>query len=348
MVCRRGEAAGGRGAITTTAAELTKRPPGTPLVSVVIPAYNAAPFIRATVASVLAQTWRWFECIVVDDGSTDATGEIVRSIDDPRVRCVRKPNERTVSAARNHGIGLAEGDFIALLDADDVWLPDKIRLQLDLFARRPELGMVYCGYAITDEQLRPHTYLNPPARDATFRRWLLLEGNGIGVSSTAMLSREAARAVGGFRPELSVSEDCEFATRVAAAFPVATVDRCLAFYRAHGGQGHRNLAAFEHDVLWICADRFGADEADAALRRRMLANLYTRLFFYELANRDIGRAAAHLRSVAATRRVDRLVLLPGEAAVRRIRRRVSASSSKQEKSALVAGGADHTVGHVSG
>lgn len=110
-----------------------------PLVSVVIPAFNAERFLAQAIASVLGQTWRGLECIVVDDGSTDGTGSVARSFADERMVHIRKENEATVSLARNAGIAAARGDFVAFLDADDVWLPEKVELQLELFvpAARP-------------------------------------------------------------------------------------------------------------------------------------------------------------------------------------------------------------------
>lgn len=302
----------------------------TPRVSVVIPAYNAAPFIRETVESVLAQTFRDLECIVVDDGSTDGTAAVLASIDDDRLRCLTKPNEGTVSAARNAGIAEARGELIAMLDADDLWLPDKLERQVTLLDARPEVGLVYCAYAIVDRDLRHPRVIWTDEHDAGFRRWMLLEGSGIAPSSTAVVRRPVLDAVGPFRMELSVSEDVDLAERIAARVAIDAVPECLALYRCHSGQGHIQLDRFEHDVEWILDDRFGAQgTADRRSWRRGMANLHTRLAVYRFRSGDRGRAVGHL--VRALRlHPTRVALLPMEATARRAVRRTRAWRRPQE------------------
>jgi glycosyltransferase involved in cell wall biosynthesis len=290
-------------------------PEPTPLVTVVIPAYNAERYLRETIDSVLGQSWQNLECIVVDDGSTDSTPDIVASFRDDRLNYHRKQNEGTVSAARNKGVELASGEFIAFLDSDDVWLPSKLERQMGLFRARPDLGVVYCAYAITDESLRARTVIVPKHKPGTFTRIVLQEGNGVAAGSTMVVRREILEKYGGFRLELSVSEDTELADRIANQCPWASVDSCLVLYRLHAGQGHRDLTRFEHDGLWIFRDRYGSEEQRPYFRRGM-ANLYTRLFFYELASRHPRVAARHLTRVFMTR-PDRLFRLPLEAMARR-------------------------------
>jgi glycosyltransferase involved in cell wall biosynthesis len=293
----------------------------TPLVSVVIPAYNAERFLQEAIDSVLGQTWSNLELIVVDDGSTDGTGAIIERQHDPRVRGLSKENRRTVADARNAGIAAARGELIALLDADDVWLPTKLERQVALLEARPEVGLAYCGYAITDERLALRTVIWPSEHDPRFRRWLLLEGNGTAPSSTSLIRRSVLDQVGGYRLELSVSEDLDLSERIAGQFTVAAVDECLAAYRSHGGQGHARLDRFEHDMTWILADRFGPDgDRDRGSWRRGTANLHTRLFTYRLIAGERGAALRHLVTVLRTGPA-RLVALPVEAVVRRSRRR---------------------------
>lgn len=290
-----------------------------PGVSVIIPAYNAERFVGEAIESVLAQTWRDLECIVVDDGSTDATGVIASGFDDPRVVVVSKKNERTVALARNVGLDAARAPLIAFLDADDVWLPPKLEKQIALLRRRADVGLVVCGYAISDEQLHPRTIIVPDRWRLDLRDWLLQQGNGIGVSSTGLLRRDVVDIVGRFNPLLSVSEDCDFATRVAEKFTVECVDEALVLYRAHNGQGHLNLRAFEHDMTWIYEDRRGRLLTPKEYRTGM-SNLHTRLMVYRTAQGDLRTAGRHLR-VALRHAPLRLVRLPAEAFVRRARRR---------------------------
>ncbi|MDF2765542.1 MAG: glycosyltransferase family 2 protein, partial [Rhodospirillales bacterium] len=126
-----------------------------PLVSVVIPAFNAERFLARTLDSVSRQTYSALEIIVVDDGSLDGTAGIVRqqAALDPRVRLIRQENAG-VAAARNRGIAESDGCFVAPLDADDLWHPQKIELQLRRFEERPSAGLVYCWSIGIDEEDR--------------------------------------------------------------------------------------------------------------------------------------------------------------------------------------------------
>src|SRR4029077_13002944 len=108
-----------------------------PLVSVIVPCYNAAPFVQATIRSVLRQSWSHLEVLAVDDGSTDATFQIVEAIaaDDPRVRPIRLArNHGSPAAPRNAGVAAARGEWVAFLDADDLWHPRKLELQMAVLA----------------------------------------------------------------------------------------------------------------------------------------------------------------------------------------------------------------------
>ena len=122
------------------------------LVSVIVPAYNAAATIGETLRSALAQTYPQLEVLVVDDGSTDATADIVRSFvaRDPRVRLLQQANAG-VAAARNLAIAQSRGAYVAPLDADDLWHPQKIALQLEALRRGgPRVGVVYCWWRVID------------------------------------------------------------------------------------------------------------------------------------------------------------------------------------------------------
>lgn len=126
------------------------------LISVVIPLYNKADSIGATLRTVLAQTFTDFEVVVVDDGSTDGSADAVLSVTDQRVRLVQQPNGG-VSAARNRGIAEARGTYIAFLDADDEWLPGYLAKQADMIKRYPDCAVFVSNYAYKDElgRLKP-------------------------------------------------------------------------------------------------------------------------------------------------------------------------------------------------
>src|SRR5437764_13661053 len=119
-------------------------------VSVIIPAYNAAKTVGRAVDSVLAQTFADFELIVIDDGSTDSTAEVVQSRRDQRIRCITVANGG-VASARNRGLDLASGDLVAFLDADDAWLPTKLERQSNLMMRRASLGLCFTSAVLVDD-----------------------------------------------------------------------------------------------------------------------------------------------------------------------------------------------------
>lgn len=124
-----------------------------PSVSVVIPAYNFATFLPETIVSVREQTHPRVETVVVDDGSTDETPHVLERLEGPDLRWTRTPN-RGVSAARNRAVELAEGDYIAFLDADDLWLPEKLERQVRILEGDPDVGFVFCDFARFDEEGR--------------------------------------------------------------------------------------------------------------------------------------------------------------------------------------------------
>lgn len=200
-----------------------------PLVSVIIPTYNRASTLRRTVDSALAQTYQPLEVIVVDDGSSDGTGEVLRSYGD-RIQAIYQPNGGP-SAARNTGARSAKGQWLAFLDSDDVWKPEKIERQVRM-VDVPGCGVNCCmsNAAIINEDGSPGRttfdvsgvgtkrsegyWLNPAALFAT--RFILF-------NQVALIRREAFVAAGGFNPELRLLEDHDLAFRLSLDGPWAFV-----------------------------------------------------------------------------------------------------------------------------
>jgi glycosyltransferase involved in cell wall biosynthesis len=289
-----------------------------PLISVICAVRDGERFIAEAITSATAQTGVRLEVVVVDDGSTDRTPAILAEMAarDPRISVITQAN-RGVAAARNVAIGHARGAYIAFMDADDVWLPDKLRRQLELFIRDPDLALAFTGYAFTDESLRTVGVV----LGASLRRWLLLEGNGPALSSSGMVRRSALGDQLRFHEHLSTSADLEFALRASRCGGVRTVRAPLVLYRTHGAQMHANLAAVERDVKLIYDIVLSGDDPETvADRRRGLANLHTRFAFLTAASRELTSAASHARTVLALS-PSRLVLLPAGAVWRRIVRR---------------------------
>jgi glycosyltransferase involved in cell wall biosynthesis len=164
-----------------------------PLVSVIVPAYNAARFLPESLPSVLAQTWTDFELIVVNDGSTDDTVACVEAFTDPRIRLVTQAN-RGLAGARNGGIRVARGTFIALLDADDLWHPEKLARHVAHLQANPAIGVSYSASAFMDDEGRDmHLMQSPKLRDVTPRDVFLR--NPVGNGSAPVIRRRVLDAI---------------------------------------------------------------------------------------------------------------------------------------------------------
>ncbi len=219
------------------------------LVSVIIPAFNAASTLAETIASVSAQSWRALEIFVIDDGSTDSTPDIIAAAarDDPRITAIRQRNQG-VGAARNAGLVRASGSYAAWLDADDLWHPDKIARQIDVFLGAPEpLGFVYTGHRIIDSDGRIQP--NPRTVADISGRTLLrqIATTYFTHPSSIMAPVALARACGGHDPSLRAAglegaEDLLLQLRLANRGPVGLVPEALVGYRIHGSNMSRAVA----------------------------------------------------------------------------------------------------------
>ena len=196
-----------------------------PSVSVVIPAYNCAAYLPTAIESVLAQTFHDLEVIVVDDGSSDDSSEVVKPYLD-RIRYIRQPI-KGLPGARNTGIRASTGEFIALLDADDAWRPEKLAVQMPRFAD-PEVGIVYSDFSVTYSDGR---FLESYLKD----RPLASEGYVIEsyirsrflFPSAMVLRRSALEGCGLFDEDMLAAEDIELFARICLRWKVARVDSPL-------------------------------------------------------------------------------------------------------------------------
>lgn len=233
-----------------------------PLVSVIIPAYNAEAFIRTALASALHQSYEPIEIIVIDDGSVDRTVEIVREFmaRDPRVRLVQQANAG-VAAARNHGIRTAQGSLIAPLDADDLWRPMKIERQVARFLAADErLALVYTWSHIVDEDGRIMARRRrslPQDEGSVFQQ--LIESNFIGNGSSPLMRKDYVLEAGGFDPELRARnaegcEDWKLYLALAERYEFAVVRESLVGYRQTSGMMSRNLWAMKRSCELLLDD----------------------------------------------------------------------------------------------
>ncbi|MCU0920640.1 MAG: glycosyltransferase [Burkholderiaceae bacterium] len=240
-------------------------PTADPVVSVVIPAYNAAWCVAKAVDSVLVQDFSPFELIVVDDGSTDATAEVLMAYGD-RLRLVRQANGG-LSNARNAGIRTARGEWVAFLDADDWWLPGKLSQQVAMMRQRPELGFCSTAARVEDPDGRLVNLWRCACWEGTFLVHLFGSNADVAGSGSAVMARRSLfERTGGFDESLSSLEDIDMWMRLAAVADYACIDDPLAVILKRPGSMSRNLEVMRDAAVRVMrknrpllpADRQGA------------------------------------------------------------------------------------------
>ncbi len=207
------------------------------LVSVIIPVYNCERFLAEAIESVLAQTYRPLEIIVVDDGSTDQSANTARSYKD--IQYIYQPNQG-IAVARNTGLAAAQGEFIAFIDADDVWLPNKLEVQVGYLIEHPRAGFALCR---VQGFVDPGVNLPPGATDVPLMR------EQIGLN-TMVVRRAVFDRVGAFDPDYRLADDLDWVTRAKdLGIPITILPDVLMLRRIH----ETNLS---HDVQTRKADWF--------------------------------------------------------------------------------------------
>jgi glycosyltransferase involved in cell wall biosynthesis len=200
-------------------------------VSVIVPTHNRAATVARAVRSVLSQSYQELEVIVVDDGSTDETPEVVASFADPRLRYIVHATKRGGGAARNTGIDVASGEYIAFLDADDEWLPDKLEDQIAAIQRvDPSVAAIYTGFAVVDAAGRVAAVRLPRHRGSILSE--LWCANVVRTVSTVVVRRTALQRVGGFDPTLPSCQDWDLWLRLAKVHQFDFLPRVLVHYNA--------------------------------------------------------------------------------------------------------------------
>lgn len=250
--------------------------PAAPRVSVVIPCYNAEAYIGATIESVMAQGVDDLEIIVVDDGSHDGSVQRVRSAF-PAVRVVQQPNQG-VAAARNHGLRLARGEWIAFVDADDIWLPGKLAAQFAQLQAAPECRMSYTAWHVwpSSAALPEAALLRQLERDAHDRaRWLGPSGwiypqlllDCVVWTSTVLAHRSLFDEVGVFDTDLRVGEDYDLWLRASRVTPILRVAHPYALYRMHPASITRSRPTdnYRARVIGRALEKWGMQSPDGQL-----------------------------------------------------------------------------------
>ena len=243
-------------------------------VSVIIPTHDRADVLGRAVASVLGQTWTDFELFVVDDGSSDATASVLAEFDDPRLTGMHQEN-KGVSAARNLGIAASGGRYVALLDSDDYWMPDKLEKQVRFMAES--------GFAIRQTEeiwIRNGQRVNPRFKHAKPAGWFLERSLELCLISPScvMFTRELWRELGPFDERLPACEDYSLWLRVGARHPVGLVPEALTVKTGgHADQLSRRIIGLDLYRIYAMIDllrsmALGGEQrimVEAALRERV-------------------------------------------------------------------------------
>lgn len=260
------------------------------LVSVIVPMFDASRFLRETVGSVLGQTYPNWELLLVDDGSRDETPEIAATfLADSRIRYLRQANAG-VSAARNRGFAQSCGEYVAFLDADDVWLPKNLELKVDYLKRNPDIGLVHGDLEVIDEDSHETGEVHCGREGWILDSLLLWDGDNIPAPSNVLFRRFCLEQIGPFDQALSTAADQDLYFRAARDFQVGRLALVLTLYRMHQAGMHFNINRMETDHIEVYrkATTQGLFRS-AWFRRRCLSNVYMILagsWWHEGGRRD--------------------------------------------------------------
>lgn len=253
-------------------------------VSIIIPAYNAARYISETIKSVLAQTHVDFEILVVDDGSSDNTEEIVKLIDDERIKYFKQKNSGQASA-RNKGISESSGEFIAFIDADDLWNPQKLEEQLKVFSSN-DIGLSYTGRRFIDSHSHKTGAEEPARINADLKD--LIFNNFITCSSVVVRSEILKKHNFFFRDQRQGVEDWDLWLRLALVSKFAAVSKPLTSYRIHPENISKN------SELMLRSYRVTMKDLKSDLETKKLFKAYNSIWHKGYAYRLLGIAREYL------------------------------------------------------
>ncbi|KYC40591.1 glycosyl transferase family A [Scytonema hofmannii PCC 7110] len=244
-----------------------------PTISVIIPAYNAEHTILETIKSVQQQTFSDFEIIIINDGSTDRTLEILNAIADSRIKIFSYENGG-LPVARNRGIARATGEFLAFLDADDLWTPDKLELQLAALQQHPEAGVAYSWTHFMDEQGKSFHADEPIYFEGNVYANLLLK-NFLASGSNPLIRKQAIESVGEFYPPAGGSADWDYWVRLAERWHFVVIPKPQIFYRQSSSSMSSKMEFMEKCKLIVLERAFQAAPPEfQSLKNQSLANTY--------------------------------------------------------------------------
>lgn len=256
-----------------------------PKVTVIIATYNAIAYLPSTIDSVIKQTFTDFEVLIVDDGSTDETVDWVSKLVDPRVRLISQANQG-VAVARNQGITGARGEYVAFLDADDLWEPTKLEKQVKCLEENPLVGLVNTSIVNIDEQGKPLGAVNASDVEGNVLKYIV-EENLILCGSAPMVRRSCLEAVQGFDQKLMSAEDWDLWIRLAARYDFAVIREPLVLYRQHLNSKSNNIERHLKHRLKVIDKTFDTVARDLQpYKNRALGRAYLSVAWKSLVQKD--------------------------------------------------------------
>ncbi len=214
------------------------------MISIIVPTYNRARLVAETIDSILKQSFRDFELIIVDNCSTDDTEKVIKGYSDGRIRYFKNDNAGVIAVNRNYGISQARGEYIAFCDDDDLWLPDKLEKQLPEFERDSRLGLVCANALLFNETGDLGHFHKTSLTGADFTLKSLVFGNLV-ICSSVLIKKDVFDDVGIFdtNPAIFTAEDGELWMRIAYKYRIKYVDLPLVKYRVHASNIKKTAAA---------------------------------------------------------------------------------------------------------
>lgn len=258
-----------------------------PTISVVIPTYNRARYLPEAIQSVLNQTYRDFEIIVVDDGSTDDTQSILQAwIGQGLIRYHYQDNAG-VSAARNTGVELAQGRLIAFLDSDDLFMPAKLEKQVAIFEQTPDLGFVHCSFMKFNDQGQHLGERNTSRFQGRVYPRMLHEWSVLMATPCMLMRKDVLEEVGGYDEHMTWAEDLDLWRRIARHYPIDLVPEVLVKVRVHDASASQQRAKAVPHFRRYLDKAFAQDPSlGADFVRHSYATLYAQMGKNMLANGD--------------------------------------------------------------
>ena len=276
-----------------------------PRVSVIVPTFNRAHLVAETIDSILSQTFKDFELIVVDNNSTDNTEQVIKSYTDDRIRYFKHPNNGIIAVNRNYGIGKAKGEYIAFCDDDDLWMPNKLEKQIAELERDDGAGLVCSNEIAFDQNGNYGPMIRRELKDSDFTLESLVWTNRIS-SSTVLVRRTVLDDVGVMDedPAIAAGEDYELWLRIARKYRIAYIHLPLEKYRTHPNTYRKGpLNTPQRDKL-IYRKLLDKGILDVDLYRRRTRKLQRQILLLKVLNRT-GLLQCGLAGMQALRRLTR-------------------------------------------